>query len=91
MIEMLDLLEQLAKRRFYSYLRFDSTILTERFQIDETIFLILSSTRFADLTSNLNGDETIIFYDIETNPTIVKHLNELIERENPTKQREIFR
>lgn len=76
MTKMMDILEDLLNYRGYKYLRLDgSTALQDRnervtlFQSRPDIFIFLLSTRAGGLGINLTAANTVIFYDLDWNPT----------------------
>jgi chromatin-remodeling ATPase INO80 len=77
MTKMLDLIEDYLLTQHLSYFRMDgSTSLQDRrFMVDEyqknnNIFAFLLSTRAGGLGINLIAADTVIFYDIDWNPTM---------------------
>ena len=79
MTKMLDILEDYFVYRNHTYLRMDgsSTIPDRRdmvyeFQNNPNVFCFLLSTRAGGLGVTLTGADTVIFYDNDWNPTMVK-------------------
>jgi helicase SWR1 len=83
MTRVLDVLEIFLNIHGHRYLRLDGAtkveqrqILTERFNNDKRILAFILSTRSGGLGINLTGADTVIFYDSDWNPSMVRtHFN----------------
>lgn len=79
MTRVLDVLEIFLNIHGHRYLRLDGAtkveqrqILTERFNNDNRILAFILSTRSGGLGINLTGADTVIFYDSDWNPSMVR-------------------
>lgn len=77
MTKVLDILEEFLSFHGHRYLRLDGStkieqrqMLTERFNTDPKILCFISSTRSGGLGINLQGADTVIFYDSDWNPAL---------------------
>lgn len=77
MTKVLDILEEFLSYQGYRYLRLDGSTkieqrqtLTERFNSNDKILCFISSTRAGGLGINLQGADTVIFYDSDWNPAL---------------------
>lgn len=77
MTKMLDILEDYLTWKQFTYFRMDGSTaipdrryMVEEFQKSDRIFAFLLSTRAGGLGVNLIAADTVIFYDIDWNPTM---------------------
>jgi helicase SWR1 len=77
MTKVLDILEEFLSFHGHRYLRLDGStkieqrqIITERFNSNDKILAFISSTRAGGLGINLQGADTVIFYDSDWNPAL---------------------
>lgn len=77
MTKVLDILEEFLSYQGYRYLRLDGStkieqrqVITERFNSNDKILAFISSTRAGGLGINLQGADTVIFYDSDWNPAL---------------------
>ena len=85
-------------KRKYTYFRMDgSTQIADRrdmineFQTNPKIFAFLLSTRAGGLGVNLTGADTVIFYDIDWNPTMDARATDRVHRIGQTKEVSVYR
>ncbi|KAF3326206.1 DNA helicase INO80-like isoform X1 [Carex littledalei] len=93
MTKMLDILEDYMNFRKYKYLRLDgSSAINDRrdmvrdFQTRNDIFVFLLSTRAGGLGINLTAADTVIFYEIDWNPTLDMQAMDRAHRLGQTKE-----
>ncbi|XP_021724191.1 DNA helicase INO80-like [Chenopodium quinoa] len=98
MTKMLNILEDYMNYRKYKYLRLDgsSTIMDRRdmvqdFQLRNDIFVFLLSTRAGGLGINLTAADTVIFYEIDWNPTLDLQAMDRAHRLGQTKDVTVYR
>ncbi|CAG9334053.1 INO80_2 [Blepharisma stoltei] len=98
MTKMLDILEDFLYFRKYSFLRLDgSTNIAERrdliddFQSSTEVFAFILSTRAGGLGVNLTAADTVIFYDIDWNPTMDAQATDRVHRIGQTKPVDVYR
>lgn len=98
MTKMLDILEDFLYFRKYSFLRMDgSTNISERrdlideFQKTTEVFVFILSTRAGGLGVNLTAADTVIFYDIDWNPTMDAQATDRVHRIGQTKPVAVYR
>jgi DNA helicase INO80 len=98
MTRMLDILEDYLYLRKHSYLRMDgSTPIGERrdlideFQKNSSVFVFILSTRAGGLGVNLTAADTVIFYDIDWNPTMDAQATDRVHRIGQTKAVTVYR
>ncbi|KAK1318380.1 DNA helicase INO80 [Acorus calamus] len=98
MTRMLDILEDYMNYRKYKYLRLDgsSSIMDRRdmvwdFQNRSDIFVFLLSTRAGGLGINLTAADTVIFYEIDWNPTLDLQAMDRAHRLGQTKEVTVYR
>jgi helicase SWR1 len=79
MTRVLDVLETFLNMHGHRYLRLDGAtkveqrqVLTEHFNADKRILCFILSTRSGGLGINLTGADTVIFYDSDWNPSMVR-------------------
>lgn len=79
MTRVLDVLESFLNMHGHHYLRLDGAtkieqrqVLTEQFNNDPRILAFILSTRSGGLGINLTGADTVIFYDSDWNPSMVR-------------------
>ena len=77
MTRMLDVLEEFLNLQSHTYLRLDGATkvedrqrLMDRFNRDPRVFCFILSTRSGGLGINLQGADTVIFYDSDWNPAM---------------------
>jgi DNA helicase INO80 len=98
MTKMLDILEDYLYYRHYQFLRMDGNtaigdrrdLITE-FQSNENIFVFILSTRAGGLGVNLTAADTVIFYDIDWNPTMDAQATDRVHRIGQTKEVTVYR
>lgn len=73
---MLDILEAFVQARGYTYQRMDGMTpvgsrmdLIDKFNLDESVFIFLLTTRVGGLGINLTGADRVILYDPDWNPS----------------------
>ena len=98
MSRMLNILEVFLNHHGYKYFRLDGSTspedrfyLVERFNNDESIFVFILSTRSGGIGMNLTGADTVIFYDIDWNPTMDAQAQDRCHRIGQTKNVHIYR
>lgn len=98
MTKMLDILEDFLYFRNYEFLRMDgSTNITDRrdlidqFQNSTEIFIFILSTRAGGLGVNLTAADTVIFYDIDWNPTMDAQATDRVHRIGQVKPVSVYR
>lgn len=98
MTRMIDLLEEYMWHRKHTYMRLDgSSKIADRrdmvadFQTRSDIFVFLLSTRAGGLGINLTAADTVIFYDIDWNPTVDQQAMDRAHRLGQTKQVTVYR
>jgi DNA helicase INO80 len=98
MTKMLDILEDYLTWRQYTYFRMDgSTAISDRrymveeYQKSDRIFAFLLSTRAGGLGVNLIAADTVIFYDIDWNPTMDAQATDRAHRIGQTKPVSVYR
>lgn len=98
MTKMLDLLEDYLLTQHLSYFRMDgsTSIQDRKFMVDEyqtnpNIFAFLLSTRAGGLGINLIAADTVIFYDIDWNPTMDEQATDRAHRIGQTKPVTVYR
>ncbi|KAI9892111.1 MAG: swr1 complex component [Vezdaea aestivalis] len=98
MTKVLDLLEQFMNIHGHRYLRLDGQtkieqrqILTERFNSDRRILAFILSSRSGGLGINLTGADTVIFYDLDWNPSADKQCQDRCHRIGQTREVHIYR
>jgi DNA helicase INO80 len=98
MTKMLDILEDFLYSRNYEFLRMDgSTNITDRrdlidkFQSNTNIFIFILSTRAGGLGVNLTAADTVIFYDIDWNPTMDAQATDRVHRIGQSKPVAVYR
>ncbi|KAI6645978.1 SWR1 complex protein, SNF2 family DNA-dependent ATPase [Oopsacas minuta] len=98
MSRMLNILEVFLNYHGYKYFRLDGSTspedrfyLVERFNNDPSIFVFILSTRSGGIGMNLTGADTVIFYDIDWNPTMDAQAQDRCHRIGQTKNVHIYR
>ena len=98
MSRMLNILEVFLNYHGYKYFRLDGSTspedrfyLVERFNNDKSIFVFILSTRSGGIGMNLTGADTVIFYDIDWNPTMDAQAQDRCHRIGQTKNVHIYR
>ncbi|KAJ3683791.1 hypothetical protein LUZ60_014018 [Juncus effusus] len=98
MTKMLDILEDYMNFRKYKYFRLDgsSTIIDRRdmvrdFQTRNDVFVFLLSTRAGGLGINLTAADTVIFYEIDWNPTLDMQAMDRAHRLGQTREVTVYR
>ena len=98
MSRMLNILEVFLNHHGYKYFRLDGSTspedrfyLVERFNNDKSIFVFILSTRSGGIGMNLTGADTVIFYDIDWNPTMDAQAQDRCHRIGQTKNVHIYR
>lgn len=98
MTKMLDILEDFLYSRNYDFLRLDgSTNISDRrdlideFQNNTEIFIFILSTRAGGLGVNLTAADTVIFYDIDWNPTMDAQATDRVHRIGQPKPVTVYR
>lgn len=98
MTRMLDILEDYLYFRNFSFLRMDGSTnisdrrdMIEEFQKNEEIFAFILSTRAGGLGVNLTAADTVIFYDIDWNPTMDAQATDRVHRIGQSKPVEVYR
>ncbi|GAA5908870.1 chromatin-remodeling protein SWR1 [Sporobolomyces salmoneus] len=98
MTKVLDILEEFLSYQGHRYLRLDGStkieqrqILTERFNSNDKILCFISSTRSGGLGINLQGADTVIFYDSDWNPALDRQCQDRAHRIGQTREVRIWR
>ncbi|KAL5210687.1 hypothetical protein ABZP36_006310 [Zizania latifolia] len=98
MTKMLDILEDYMNFRKFKYFRLDgSSAISERrdmvrdFQNRNDIFVFLLSTRAGGLGINLTAADTVVFYEIDWNPTQDQQAMDRTHRLGQTKEVTVYR
>ena len=98
MTKMLDILEDFLYTRNYEFLRMDGSTniidrrdLIEKFQTNTNIFIFILSTRAGGLGVNLTAADTVIFYDIDWNPTMDAQATDRVHRIGQSKPVAVYR
>ncbi|KAI5478760.1 helicase SWR1 [Pseudohyphozyma bogoriensis] len=98
MTKVLDILEMFLSFHGHRYLRLDGAtkieqrqILTERFNSNDKILCFISSTRSGGLGINLQGADTVIFYDSDWNPALDRQCQDRAHRIGQTREVRIWR
>lgn len=96
--KMLDVLESFVNYNRFTYLRLDGSVkidtrqaLVERFNLDDRIFLFISSTRAGGVGINLTGANVVIFYDSDWNPAMDRQATDRAHRIGQTRDVHIYR
>ncbi|CAG8694833.1 14506_t:CDS:2, partial [Ambispora leptoticha] len=96
--EMLDILEKFVKSLRYKYRRLDGTtpiskrpFLVEEFNNDESIYVLLLTTKVGGVGLNLTGADRIIIYDPDWNPSNDDQATERAARPGQSKNVSIYR
>lgn len=95
---MLDLLEMFVKDRKYNYQRMDGMTrigarmqLIDNFNLDESIFIFLLTTRVGGLGINLTGANRVVLFDPDWNPSTDLQARERAWRIGQTRKVTIYR
>ncbi|GAA5862566.1 hypothetical protein JCM8547_002107 [Rhodosporidiobolus lusitaniae] len=98
MTKVLDILEEFLSFQGYRYLRLDGStkieqrqVITERFNSNDKILCFISSTRAGGLGINLQGADTVIFYDSDWNPALDRQCQDRAHRIGQTREVRIWR
>ncbi|KAL8279864.1 hypothetical protein RQP46_007714 [Phenoliferia psychrophenolica] len=98
MTKVLDILEIFLSFHGHRYLRLDGStkieqrqIITERFNSNDRILAFISSTRSGGLGINLQGADTVIFYDSDWNPALDRQCQDRAHRIGQTREVRIWR
>ena len=98
MTKMLDILEDFLYSRNYEFLRLDGSTniidrrdLIDKFQSNTNIFIFILSTRAGGLGVNLTAADTVIFYDIDWNPTMDAQATDRVHRIGQSKPVAVYR
>ncbi|GAA6038496.1 hypothetical protein JCM8097_004595 [Rhodosporidiobolus ruineniae] len=98
MTKVLDILEEFLSYQGHRYLRLDGSTkieqrqaLTERFNSNDKILAFISSTRAGGLGINLQGADTVIFYDSDWNPALDRQCQDRAHRIGQTREVRIWR
>ncbi|KAL6593915.1 hypothetical protein ACP70R_048816 [Stipagrostis hirtigluma subsp. patula] len=98
MTKMLDILEDYMNFRKFKYFRLDgSSAISDRrdmvrdFQNRNDVFVFLLSTRAGGLGINLTAADTVIFYEIDWNPTQDQQAMDRTHRLGQTKEVTVYR
>ncbi|GAA6000691.1 hypothetical protein JCM10207_004611 [Rhodosporidiobolus poonsookiae] len=98
MTKVLDILEEFLSYQGHRYLRLDGSTkieqrqaLTERFNSNDKILCFISSTRAGGLGINLQGADTVIFYDSDWNPALDRQCQDRAHRIGQTREVRIWR
>ncbi|GAA5906550.1 hypothetical protein JCM8208_000477 [Rhodotorula glutinis] len=98
MTKVLDILEEFLSYQGHRYLRLDGStkieqrqIITERFNSNDKILAFISSTRAGGLGINLQGADTVIFYDSDWNPALDRQCQDRAHRIGQTREVRIWR
>jgi SNF2 family DNA or RNA helicase len=96
--KMLDLLERFLALLGFRYLRIDGQTkpeirqrFVERFNVDESVTVMILSTRSGGIGVNLVGADTVIFYDSDWNPAIDLQAQDRCHRIGQTRAVTIYR
>lgn len=95
---MLDILEKFVQMRGYSYQLMDGTTpvgsrmdLIDKFNLDETVFVFLLTTRVGGLGVNLTGADRVVLYDPDWNPSTDLQARERAWRIGQTRPVTVYR
>ena len=98
MTKVLDILEMFLSFHGHRYLRLDGStkieqrqVITERFNSNDKILCFISSTRSGGLGINLQGADTVIFYDSDWNPALDRQCQDRAHRIGQTREVRIWR
>ncbi|KAG1465772.1 hypothetical protein G6F56_004820 [Rhizopus delemar] len=98
MTRVLDILETFLNIHGHRYLRLDGAtkveqrqVLTEHFNNDKRILCFILSTRSGGLGINLTGADSVIFYDLDWNPSMDKQCQDRAHRIGQTRDVHIYR
>jgi chromatin-remodeling ATPase INO80 len=98
MTKMLDILEDFLYSFNYEFLRMDGSTnisdrrdLIDKFQNNPEIFIFILSTRAGGLGVNLTAADTVIFYDIDWNPTMDAQATDRVHRIGQSKPVTVYR
>ncbi|GAA5973715.1 hypothetical protein JCM11641_005094 [Rhodosporidiobolus odoratus] len=98
MTKVLDILEEFLSFQGHRYLRLDGStkieqrqVITERFNSNDKILCFISSTRAGGLGINLQGADTVIFYDSDWNPALDRQCQDRAHRIGQTREVRIWR
>ncbi|BGP13320.1 hypothetical protein JCM10213_001493 [Rhodosporidiobolus nylandii] len=98
MTKVLDILEEFLSFHGHRYLRLDGStkieqrqVITERFNSNDKILAFISSTRAGGLGINLQGADTVIFYDSDWNPALDRQCQDRAHRIGQTREVRIWR
>ncbi|GAA5826361.1 hypothetical protein JCM11251_007269, partial [Rhodosporidiobolus azoricus] len=98
MTKVLDILEEFLSYQGHRYLRLDGStkieqrqVITERFNSNDKILCFISSTRAGGLGINLQGADTVIFYDSDWNPALDRQCQDRAHRIGQTREVRIWR
>ncbi|KAM0787908.1 hypothetical protein ACM66B_006116 [Microbotryomycetes sp. NB124-2] len=98
MTKVLDILEEFLSFHGHRYLRLDGSTkieqrqaITERFNSNDKILCFISSTRAGGLGINLQGADTVIFYDSDWNPALDRQCQDRAHRIGQTREVRIWR
>ncbi|CAG8464312.1 1322_t:CDS:2 [Ambispora gerdemannii] len=96
--EMLDILEKFIKSLRYKYRRLDGTtpiskrpFLVEEFNTNDSIYILLLTTKVGGVGLNLTGADRIIIYDPDWNPSNDDQATERAARPGQSKNVSIYR
>jgi len=97
MTMMLNILEDYLYSRKFTFLRLDGStpigdrrVMIEQFQTSE-VFIFILSTRAGGLGINLTAADTVIFYDIDWNPTMDAQATDRVHRIGQDKPVTVYR
>ena len=97
MTMMLNILEDYLYSRKFSFLRLDGStpigdrrVMIEQFQTSD-VFIFILSTRAGGLGINLTAADTVIFYDIDWNPTMDAQATDRVHRIGQEKPVTVYR
>ena len=97
MTMMLNILEDYLYSRKFSFLRLDGStpigdrrVMIEQFQTSD-VFIFILSTRAGGLGINLTAADTVIFYDIDWNPTMDAQATDRVHRIGQDKPVTVYR
>jgi hypothetical protein len=98
MTRMIDLLEEFLRYRHYTYIRLDGSTkiadrrdMVEDWQTQRDIFVFLLSTRAGGQGINLTAADTVIFYELDWNPTMDQQAMDRTHRLGQTKAVTVYR